>query len=79
MKLALDVASRSVRQILGTPDDLKFHSCMTLFAHVTPDNAIFLQALDKYFSGGDPQQTLETLTLRVCARENRVPPFRIML
>jgi uncharacterized protein (DUF1810 family) len=60
-QLMLDVAGRSAREILGTPDDLKFHSCMTLFAHVTPDNAIFLQALDKYFSGASDQATLSKL------------------
>ena len=42
---ALD--GRSVEQIFGYPDDLKFRSCMTLFASATPDNAVFLHALEK--------------------------------
>src|ERR1051325_3915875 len=29
------VEGRSIQQIFGSPDDLKFRSCMTLFAHVT--------------------------------------------
>jgi uncharacterized protein (DUF1810 family) len=37
----------SVDEIFGYPDNLKFRSCMTLFASATSDNAIFLQALEK--------------------------------
>ncbi len=32
----------NIQQILGHPDDLKFRSCMTLFAHATLDNQTFL-------------------------------------
>src|SRR5580692_6153851 len=32
--LALDVAGRTAHQIFGNPDDLKFHSSLTLFAAV---------------------------------------------
>lgn len=60
-QLVVAVDHLSARQILGTPDDLKFHSCMTLFAQVTPDNTIFLQALAKYFSGAFDQATLRKL------------------
>ncbi|WP_315836884.1 DUF1810 domain-containing protein [Bradyrhizobium prioriisuperbiae] len=59
--LVLAVDNRSARQILGTPDDLKFHSCMTLFAQVTADNAPFLDALAKYFAGASDQGTLDRL------------------
>lgn len=60
--LVLAVQDRSARQILGTPDDLKFHSCMTLFAQVqADDNAVFLEALAKYFAGALDQATLDRL------------------
>lgn len=59
--LVLAVADRSAQQILGRPDDLKFHSCMTLFAEVTADNAIFCEALAKYFAGARDQGTLDKL------------------
>ena len=36
---------RSIDQIFGYPDNLKFHSSITLFAHATPDNQVFLNAL----------------------------------
>jgi uncharacterized protein (DUF1810 family) len=46
---------RSVDEIFGFPDHLKFRSCMTLFARVTSRDDIFAQALGKYFHGeGDP-------------------------
>ena len=55
------VEGRSINQILGCPDDLKFRSSMTLFASVTPDNHIFTAALQKYFGGEPDRLTLERL------------------
>ena len=50
-RLVNDVQGRSIRQIFGSPDDMKFHSSMTLFAHATQDNSIFIDALHRYFGG----------------------------
>ena len=48
-------ADRAVEDIFGHPDDLKFHSSMTLFADVAPDEAVFQDCLDRFFGGvGDP-------------------------
>jgi uncharacterized protein (DUF1810 family) len=59
--LVLAVEGKSIGDIFDSPDDLKFHSCMTLFADVAPDEALFQANLDKYFDGmGDPA-TLERL------------------
>jgi len=55
------VEGRSIRQVLGSPDDLKFRSSMTLFASVAPDNQIFTAALQKYFGGEFDRLTLEKL------------------
>lgn len=52
---------RPIGVILGHPDDLKFRSSMTLFAHATSDNAIFLDCLQKYFSGQMDPMTLARL------------------
>jgi uncharacterized protein (DUF1810 family) len=52
-----------IRHIFGYPDDLKFRSSMTLFAHAAQDKEAFLAALRKYFDGEpDPltQQRLPT-------------------
>jgi len=43
------VNGRTVNQILGYPDELKFKSSMTLFASVTDDNQEFKEALEKYY------------------------------
>jgi uncharacterized protein (DUF1810 family) len=52
------VEGKSAHVILGSPDDLKFRSCMTLFAACAADAGIFTEALQKYFGGtGDPQTT----------------------
>jgi uncharacterized protein (DUF1810 family) len=54
-QLVLNVQGRSVDQIFGYPDNLKFRSSMTLFANSAPDHEIFRNALEKYFGGeGDP-------------------------
>jgi len=55
------VEGRSIEEIFGYPDYLKFRSCITLFAEVASDNEVFQKALEKYF-GGDPDHwTLEHL------------------
>jgi uncharacterized protein (DUF1810 family) len=51
----------TIRQVLGYPDDLKFRSCMTLFALATEDNHLFLDALDKYYKGIPDRTTLDIL------------------
>ena len=60
-RLVTLVEGRSINQIFGYPDYLKFRSCMTLFAHVGGDNQIFLTALQKYFAGEFDRLTLERL------------------
>jgi uncharacterized protein (DUF1810 family) len=60
-RLVLLVEDRSVEEIFGSPDDLKFRSSMTLFAQVSPDDDIFLRALQKYFGGAPDQLTLDRL------------------
>jgi len=57
------IKNRPVSQIFGYPDDLKFHSSMTLFADAAPEPAVFHQALQKYFAGKPDAQTLAALQL----------------
>jgi len=52
------VEGRSIHQILGYPDDLKFRSSMSLFTSVAPGEHVFNEALQKYFGG-----ELDPLTL----------------
>lgn len=53
------VEGRSINQIFGYPDDLKFRSSMTLFAKVAPQDQIFKCALEKYFDGEPDPLTLQ--------------------
>jgi uncharacterized protein (DUF1810 family) len=60
-RLVLLVEGRSVEEIFGSPDDMKFRSSMTLFVQVSPDDDIFLRALQKYFGGVPDRLTLDRL------------------
>jgi uncharacterized protein (DUF1810 family) len=60
-RLVCLLEGRSARQVFGYPDDMKFRSCMTLFANATHDNAVFIEALQKYFEGEFDDLTLEVL------------------
>ena len=54
--------SPSLHAIFGTPDDLKFRSCMTLFSRVADDpDHLFRQALDRWCGGQPDEQTLALL------------------
>ena len=55
------VPGRTAREILGSPDDLKFRSCMTLFAAVDPAVPAFREALATYFDGAPDPATLALL------------------
>ncbi|MCD2518678.1 DUF1810 domain-containing protein [Massilia sp. G4R7] len=52
---------RTVADIFGHPDDLKFRSSMTLFADVAPDEAVFQDCIDKFFDGEPDDATLARL------------------
>ena len=54
------VQGKTIRQILGSPDDLKYRSSMTLFAAVSSEPE-FRAAIDKYYSGEVDPKTLELL------------------
>jgi uncharacterized protein (DUF1810 family) len=59
--LVNQVDGRTISQIFGYPDDLKFRSSMTLFAGVASEERIFNDALRKYFAGEPDPPTLERL------------------
>jgi uncharacterized protein (DUF1810 family) len=52
---------QSIGEIFGHPDDLKFRSSMTLFAHAGRDTAVFTDALRKFFAGAFDPATLDRL------------------
>ena len=63
-RLVNSIEGRAITQILGTPDDLKFRSSMTLFAESCPDDPIFTEAINKYYGGEFDALTLDILRLR---------------
>lgn len=52
------IDGKSVSEIFTAPDDLKFHSSMTLFAHATCKDAVFTAAIEKYFGGRFDEETM---------------------
>ncbi len=54
----------SALAILGTPDDLKFRSSMTLFEAAGDAGAPFAAALDRFFTGARDPATLDLLRSR---------------
>ena len=55
------VEGRTILEILGSPDDLKFHSSMTLFGAVSSDPK-FAAAITKFYGGKRDQRTLDLLS-----------------
>ena len=55
-----------IETILGSPDDLKFKSSMTLFYLVAPEYDIFKKNLDRYYNGHMCEHTV-----RVFEEENK--------
>jgi uncharacterized protein (DUF1810 family) len=60
-ELVLAAGGKTVHEIFGSPDDLKFRSCMTLFAQVAPDEPVFSQALELFFEGKPDAMTLNSM------------------
>jgi uncharacterized protein (DUF1810 family) len=60
-QLMLAATSRSAREILGSPDDLKLRSCMTLFNEVAPDEPVFARVLAEFYDSAPDERTIELL------------------
>ena len=61
---AAETTGRSAHAILGSPDDVKLRSCLTLFeaaAETAPDRALFTRALTHFFAGDRDPLTLELI------------------
>jgi uncharacterized protein (DUF1810 family) len=59
--LVLAVPGKTAHDIFGSPDDLKFHSSMTLFHRAAPAEPVFGECLRKYFAGQQDALTLAAL------------------
>ncbi|MBG0799409.1 DUF1810 domain-containing protein [Methylocystis sp. L43] len=64
VRLVNKIEGRSAHEIFGSPDNLKFHSSVTLFAAAAPQEPHFGKALDKYFAGRRDPLTVNSLSPR---------------
>lgn len=70
-ELVQAVQGRAIDQIFGAPDDLKFHSSMTLFSLVDDAAPVFKAALAKYFAGAPDRLTMAQLAMPAAAAMSR--------
>lgn len=59
-----DLSGLTAHAVLGSPDDMKFCSCLTLFAAAAPEEPAFAEALQRYYGGEPDPQTLRLLAAR---------------
>jgi uncharacterized protein (DUF1810 family) len=66
VQLMMRHKGKSALEILGSPDDLKFRSCLTLFAQAAsdPERVVFNEALNQFYGGEPDHRTLELLYSR---------------
>ena len=57
----LRLDGRRIEDIMGSPDDLKLRSSMTLFKEVSPSNSVFHDVLKKFYSGDEDSRTINFL------------------
>lgn len=57
----LQLECDDARMIMGSPDDMKLRSSMTLFKLAAPEEEVFNQVLQKYFSGKPDYRTINLL------------------
>jgi uncharacterized protein (DUF1810 family) len=55
----LQIEGKTANQILGSPDDLKLRSSMTLFSLIQPADPVLQAVLDTYYDGKPDGKTLE--------------------
>lgn len=61
VKAMLMHSDRSAHEILGSPDDMKFKSSMTLFAQASAYGPLFVEALDRFYGGERDRKTIALL------------------
>jgi uncharacterized protein (DUF1810 family) len=57
----LGLQSNNANSILGSPDDMKLKSSMTLFASLPNTNPVFELVLKKFFDGAKDSKTLQLI------------------
>jgi uncharacterized protein (DUF1810 family) len=63
-RLVMAASEKTITDILGSPDDVKFRSCMTLFDAVSK-REVFAEAVATFYPDGKDRATLEILKAHV--------------
>ena len=64
VRLMIHHKGKSALDILGSPDDFKFRSCLTLFGEAASDKSdksLFAEALNQFYNAEPDPRTLELL------------------
>lgn len=61
-RILLEGESSDVHAVLGSPDDMKFRSCLTLFRQADAREAVFSQCLARFYGGQVDETTLGLLS-----------------
>lgn len=61
----LQLHTTNATQVMGSPDDLKLRSSMTLFAVLPDTDPVFQQVLEKFFKGIKDTKTLQLISDRL--------------
>ena len=61
VRAVLSHPDRTARQIMGSPDDAKLRSSMTLFALAADSEPVFQQVMDTFFAGERDPRTVDFL------------------
>jgi uncharacterized protein (DUF1810 family) len=61
-RLVMAASDKKITDILGSPDDMKFRSCMTLFDAVS-QHAIFAEAIGTFYPDSKDQKTLSLMNI----------------
>ena len=64
VRLMMRHKGKSALDILGSPDDRKFRSCLTLFGQAASDNSdrmLFTEAFDQFYGAEPDPRTLDLL------------------
>lgn len=60
-RIVAGTEGKSAAQVFGDVDALKLRSSMTLFAAAAPDEPVFAEVLEKYFTGAPDEATVTRL------------------
>lgn len=61
LHLVLEIQGKNIQQVLGSLDDMKLCSCVTLFSEVAPKETVWKEILDRYYEGLPDTTTLTLL------------------